>query len=62
MNGFRTKNSIYYVDLIGKRISGGYFGDAWMPYEHLQAIQGCRARIKLFNGKVVSTGIVLGYF
>ena len=61
MNGFRTKNSVYYVDAATKRITGGYFGDAWMPYTHLQAIQGCKAVIKLFDGRIVTTGIVLGY-
>lgn len=62
MAGFKTKHSSYFIDGTNKRITGGYFGDAWVPYVHLQAMIGCNAIIKLFDGRVVTTGVVTGYF
>lgn len=61
MVGFQTKNSTYYIDQVNKTITGGYFGDAIVPYTNLQVIIGCKAVIKLFDGRVVTTGIVKNY-
>ena len=61
MTGFKTKNNIYRIDNVNKRITGGFFGDAWVPFVSIQALIGDRARIKLQNGQVVTTSTVQSY-
>lgn len=61
MTGFKTRHSEYIVDARNKRITGGYFGDKWVTYKHLQAIQGSSAKILLPDGKVVTTGKIEKY-
>lgn len=61
MVGFKTKNSVYMVNNKNKEITGGYFGDKWVKYKHLQAIVNNKAKIQLADGRIVTTGIVKEY-
>lgn len=61
MVGFKTKSSTYYVDEANKTISGGYFGQNKVPYIHLHAMVGNKAYIKLLNGDLVTTGVIIKY-
>lgn len=61
MVGFRTKNSVYYINQYDRTITGGVLKDKVYHYYKLQAIIGCRAVINLTDGREITTGIVLGY-
>ena len=60
MVGFRTKNSIYYIDSVSKTCWGGKFKNR-QSYLYVQAIIGEKAIIKLADGRVIQTSKVIDY-
>ena len=60
MVGFRTKNSIYYIDPVSKTCWGGKFRTV-QHYLYIQALIGERATIQLADGRVVWTSKVIDY-
>lgn len=61
MVGFRTKNSIYYLDTVNKTITGGIFKNNTVRYTDINCLIGRGAYIRLYDGRVIQTGVVLGY-
>jgi len=61
MVGFRTKNSVYYVNEQNKTITGGIFKDRVLPYTQLIAIIGFKAQITLNDGSYFETSQVKSY-
>lgn len=61
MIGFKTRNSVYYVNTVNRTITGGKLGDKIYSYIQAKIIQGFPAVIQLENGKVITTGTVECY-
>lgn len=60
--GFRTANSVYYVDLGLQLISGGKLGyERWYKYNDIYAVVGYKASVNLADGRQLLTGVVQAY-
>ena len=61
INGFVTSDgSVYYVNQYSKVISGGIFKDR-LGYSCLQCVIGLPGVIKIPDGSVYKTGVVIEY-
>lgn len=59
---FITKSgTMYYLDTVNRRFSGGKFKN-WIPYSNALVIIGSRAKIYACDGRVITTSTVQNYF
>ncbi len=61
MIGFRTRNSVYYVNEKEHIITGGLFEDDKKHYDEITAIIGFKGIIKLSDGTKIETSTVESY-
>ncbi|WP_071177696.1 hypothetical protein [Butyrivibrio hungatei] len=61
MMGFKTKNSMYYLNSNKKEITGGVLGDGWYPFEDATILIGTSADILLADGRKITTSTVESY-
>lgn len=61
MNGFKTLNNMYYVDLEEKKVKGGAVGNAPKEYEKAIIIIGCPAVFYFKDGTLMRTSTVQDY-
>ena len=61
MRGFKTKNSIYYVDTVNCLIWGGKLGNSARRYTVYKMIVGLPGYFEFVGGGSITTGIIQKY-
>lgn len=61
IRGFKTSNTVYYIDLLNHLVWGGKLGTNPMKYSNARVIIGCPAMFYFMNGGFMQTSVVLDY-